>query len=152
MAVKIRLTRGGAKKRPYYRVVVADARAPRDGDFIEKIGTYNPLLTKTDESNIFGRYVGKYVICRSRNEGINAGRVLQADETGVILEDARRLWYHKPKSKNVSWYEGVALEGVSDDSKLGPMVEKIIVEDYSLTVCSDKSEDSIREANTHGQS
>jgi len=44
MAVKIRLSRGGSKKRPFYRVVVADARAPRDGDFIEKLGTYNPML------------------------------------------------------------------------------------------------------------
>lgn len=52
MAVKIRLARGGAKKRPYYRVVVADARAPRDGDFIEKIGTYNPLLKKDDENRV----------------------------------------------------------------------------------------------------
>jgi small subunit ribosomal protein S16 len=46
MAVKIRLARGGAKKKPYYRVVVANATAPRDGDFIEKVGTYNPLLAK----------------------------------------------------------------------------------------------------------
>ena len=52
MAVKIRLARGGAKKRPYYRVVVADARAPRDGAFIEKIGTYNPLLKKGDENRV----------------------------------------------------------------------------------------------------
>ena len=44
MAVKIRLARGGTKKRPYFRVVVADERAPRDGRFIEKVGTYNPLL------------------------------------------------------------------------------------------------------------
>jgi small subunit ribosomal protein S16 len=44
MAVKIRLARGGTKKRPYYRVVVADERSPRDGRFIEKVGTYNPLL------------------------------------------------------------------------------------------------------------
>ena len=44
MAVKIRLKRVGAKKAPYYRVVVADARAPRDGRFIEEIGTYNPLV------------------------------------------------------------------------------------------------------------
>lgn len=44
MAVKIRLKRVGAKKSPYYRVVVADARAPRDGRFIEEIGTYNPLV------------------------------------------------------------------------------------------------------------
>lgn len=44
MAVRIRLSRGGSKKRPFYRIVVADARAPRDGRFIEKLGSYNPLL------------------------------------------------------------------------------------------------------------
>lgn len=44
MTVKIRLARGGAKKRPFYRIVVANATAPRDGDFLEKVGTYNPLL------------------------------------------------------------------------------------------------------------
>jgi small subunit ribosomal protein S16 len=52
MAVSIRLSRGGAKKRPYYRIVVADARSPRDGAFIEKIGTYNPLLAKDDEKRV----------------------------------------------------------------------------------------------------
>lgn len=52
MAVKIRLARGGAKKRPYYKVVVADARAPRDGAFIEKVGTYNPLLNKEDGNRV----------------------------------------------------------------------------------------------------
>jgi len=46
MAVKIRLARGGAKKRPFYRIVAADSRMPRDGRFIEKLGTYNPLLPK----------------------------------------------------------------------------------------------------------
>ncbi len=46
MALKIRLARGGAKKRPYYRIVVAENTAPRDGRFIEKVGTYNPLLPK----------------------------------------------------------------------------------------------------------
>ena len=50
MAVRIRLSRGGSKKRPYYRIVVADQRAPRDGRFIEKLGTYNPLLPKDHES------------------------------------------------------------------------------------------------------
>jgi small subunit ribosomal protein S16 len=44
MALKIRLARGGAKKRPFYSIVVADARSPRDGRFIEKLGTYNPML------------------------------------------------------------------------------------------------------------
>ena len=46
MSLKIRLARGGSKKRPFYRVVVTDSRAPRDGRFIEKIGTYNPMLPK----------------------------------------------------------------------------------------------------------
>ena len=46
MALKIRLARGGAKKRPFYSIVVADARSPRDGRFIEKLGTYNPMLER----------------------------------------------------------------------------------------------------------
>ncbi len=52
MAVKIRLARGGSKKRPFYRVVVADTRMPRDGRYIEKIGTYNPLLPKDSEERV----------------------------------------------------------------------------------------------------
>ena len=48
MSLKIRLSRGGAKKRPFYRVVVADSRSPRDGRFIERIGSYNPMLQKDD--------------------------------------------------------------------------------------------------------
>lgn len=48
MAVKIRLRRMGAKKNPFYRIVVADSRYPRDGRFIEEIGTYNPLVTPAD--------------------------------------------------------------------------------------------------------
>ena len=46
MSLKIRLTRGGTKKRPFYSIVVADSRSPRDGRFIEKLGTYNPMLDK----------------------------------------------------------------------------------------------------------
>lgn len=49
MATVIRLARGGAKKRPFYRVVVTDKRSPRDGDFIEQIGTFNPILPKDAE-------------------------------------------------------------------------------------------------------
>jgi len=52
MSVKIRLTRGGAKKRPYYRIVVADSRDPRDGRFIEQVGTYNPMLPRENEDRI----------------------------------------------------------------------------------------------------
>jgi len=46
MSLKIRLARGGAKKRPFYSIVIADARSPRDGRFIEKVGTYNPMLDR----------------------------------------------------------------------------------------------------------
>jgi len=52
MALSIRLSRGGSKKRPYYRIVVADARSPRDGRFIEKLGTYNPLLPREHAQRI----------------------------------------------------------------------------------------------------
>ena len=52
MSVKIRLARGGAKKRPYYRIVVADSRDPRDGRFIERVGTYNPMLQKDDPNRV----------------------------------------------------------------------------------------------------
>lgn len=113
---------------------------------------FNILDPKKDsKSNLFERYKGKYVICRTRNEGINAGFVVEADETGVILEKARRLYYHKPNNKKLSWYEGVALDGLSSDSKTGASVEKIIIEDYSLTLCTDKAKESIMEFVTNEQ-
>lgn len=52
MATAIRLARGGSKKRPYYKIVVTDSRSPRDGRFIERIGSYNPLLAKDDEKRV----------------------------------------------------------------------------------------------------
>ena len=52
MSVKIRMTRAGAKKRPFFRIVVADSRSPRDGRFIEKVGTYNPMLAKDHKDRV----------------------------------------------------------------------------------------------------
>ena len=52
MSMKIRLARGGSKKRPHYSIVAADSRMPRDGRFIEKLGTYNPLLPKDSEERV----------------------------------------------------------------------------------------------------
>ncbi|MBH73626.1 MAG: 30S ribosomal protein S16 [Rhodospirillaceae bacterium] len=52
MSLRIRLARGGAKRRPFYRIVVADTRMPRDGRFIEKLGTYNPMLSKDDPARV----------------------------------------------------------------------------------------------------
>src|SRR5258706_9203707 len=52
MSVSLRLSRGGSKKRPYYRVVVSNSRSPRDGKYLEQIGTYNPLLAKDDADRV----------------------------------------------------------------------------------------------------
>ena len=52
MSVSLRLSRGGSKKRPYYKVVVASSRSPRDGKYLEQVGTYNPLLAKDDENRV----------------------------------------------------------------------------------------------------
>ncbi|MFC3173431.1 30S ribosomal protein S16 [Novosphingobium bradum] len=52
MSVSLRLSRGGSKKRPYYKIVVANSRAPRDGKYLEQVGTYNPLLAKDDAGRV----------------------------------------------------------------------------------------------------
>ncbi len=52
MALKIRLARGGSKKRPFYQIVIADARSPRDGRFLEKVGSWNPMLKKDDAKRV----------------------------------------------------------------------------------------------------
>lgn len=52
MSVSMRLSRGGSKKRPYYKVVVSNSRSPRDGKFLEQVGTYNPILAKDDENRV----------------------------------------------------------------------------------------------------
>jgi hypothetical protein len=97
--------------------------------------------------------IGKYVIVRSRNEGINAGFVVNADDTGIILSCARRIWYYKPSSKSVSWYEGVATTGLDERSKVSCVVEeKMIIEDYSTTLCSKLAQKSIMEFKSHEQS
>lgn len=99
---------------------------------------------KKDDSNFLSGYIGKYVICRTRNEGINAGKVKAINSTGVVLEDSKRIWYHKPSDQKLSWYEGVAISGLSDDSRVSASCDKVIVEDYSLTICTSEAELSIR--------
>jgi hypothetical protein len=101
-------------------------------------------------SSLFSSVIGKYVIVRSRNEGINAGTLKLADETGCVLSDARRIWYHKPKDNKTAWYEGVADNGLHSDSKISCEVkEKYIIEDYSVTVCTDEAAKSIKEKISH---
>jgi len=94
----------------------------------------NEVVNFTGEESIASRMIGKPVIVRSRNEGINIGIVVLADETGVELKNARRLYYHRPKDETLSWYEGVAESGISDNSKVSSTVGcKVIIEDYSMT-------------------
>lgn len=103
-------------------------------------------------SGVAGSMIGKYVIVRSRNEGINAGEVVAADDTGVVLKNARRMWYHKPAVKTESWYEGVANHGLSDDSKVSGVVsEKVIIEDYSMVACTEVARQSIEAAVSNAQ-
>lgn len=104
------------------------------------------------EYSFFEDFIGKYVLCRTVNEGVNAGEVVTASKYGVILKDARRLYYHKPNDPSLSWYEGVAISGLSSDSRVGAPAKKIIVEKYSLTICTGMAEQSIRGFKSYEQS
>ena len=82
MAIKIRLARGGSKKRPFYRIVATDSRMPRDGRFIEKLGTYNPLLQKDDEKRVVMNMERiKYWIGLGAKPTERIQRMLEADGT-----------------------------------------------------------------------
>lgn len=109
------------------------------------------MVNKAD-NGIYDSIIGKYVLIRSRNEGVNAGYVEAADATGVILRDARRLWYHRPAVESESWYEGVANHGLSPESKISAaVVRKLIAEDYSATECTEKARQSIEGFMSHAQ-
>ncbi|MDQ1187307.1 MULTISPECIES: 30S ribosomal protein S16 [Agrobacterium] len=88
MALKIRLARGGSKKRPYYQIVVADARSPRDGRFLEKVGSWNPMLPKdnADRIQINGDLVKEWIAKGAQP----TDRVLRfLAEAGIATRDAR---------------------------------------------------------------
>ncbi len=88
MSLKIRLSRGGAKKRPFYSIVVADSRYPRDGRFIEKVGTYNPIL-KTDDPNRIALKLDRIQdwIKKGAQPTDRVARFL--DQAGVMKREAR---------------------------------------------------------------
>lgn len=88
MAVAIRLSRGGAKKRPYYRIVVADARSPRDGKYLEQIGVYNPLLAKDDEKRVqLNEDRARYWVGVGAQPSDRVARFL--DAAGIVEREAR---------------------------------------------------------------
>ena len=87
MALKIRLARAGSKKRPYYHVVVADVRSPRDGRFIEQLGSWNPMLPKGEKRVILNEDRIKHWL---DNGALPTDRVLRfLDEAGIAKREAR---------------------------------------------------------------
>lgn len=87
MSLKIRLARGGAKKRPYYRIVVADARAPRDGRFIEIIGAYDPMLPKDAERVKLDQEKAKDWLAKGAQPTDRVARFL--DQMGLMKRTAK---------------------------------------------------------------
>ena len=88
MALKIRMSRGGAKKRPFYRIVVADSRMPRDGRYIEKLGTYNPLLPKDHDDRLtLDLERAKHWISQGAKPSDRIARFL--DDAGLWKREAR---------------------------------------------------------------
>lgn len=101
MSVKIRLARGGAKKRPYYRIVVADIRMPRDGRYIERVGSYNPLLPRDHEDRVS---LDKERIIDWLSKGAKpTDRVARfLDEAGILKENQKIILkrLNQKKSQN----------------------------------------------------
>jgi small subunit ribosomal protein S16 len=88
MALKIRMSRAGAKKRPYYRIVVADVRSPRDGRFIERVGSHNPLLPKDHEDRVkLDEERIRYWLSVGAKPSDRVNRFL--DEAGILKREAR---------------------------------------------------------------
>lgn len=96
----IRMTRHGAKKRPYYHIVVADSRAPRDGRFIEKIGAYNPMLTQENAQRVsFNEERVKYWLGVGAQPSDRVARFLHAANLGPKVEYAAQPKKSAPKAK-----------------------------------------------------
>ena len=88
MALKIRLARGGSKKRPYYQIVIADARSPRDGRFLEKVGAWNPMLDKDNEKRV--ELNAERIKHWLANGAVATDRVLRfLNEAGLVERAAR---------------------------------------------------------------
>ena len=88
MSLKIRLSRGGAKKRPFYRLVVADSRMPRDGRFIERLGTFDPLKAKDDATRVvLDAERAKEWVAKGAQATDRVARML--DAAGVLKREVR---------------------------------------------------------------
>ncbi len=128
MSLKIRLSRGGSKKRPYYRIVLADSRAPRDGRYIEKLGTYNPLLSKDNDQRI--TFDKERIEHWLKNGAKPTDRVIKFLSAEKIVEDIKRdnPIKAKPKAKAQERAEAEAEEKKKEEeapaAEAAPAAEK----------------------------
>lgn len=123
-----------------------------DVEYVRKDSIAPEIINFTGEKTIASRMIGAKVLVRSRNEGLNAGIVALADDSGVELLNCRRIWYHRPKDKTLSWYEGVAQTGLDNSSRVsGTVGRKVIIEDYSMTECTEDAFNSIMEFTPNAQ-
>ena len=124
MAIALRLSRGGSKKRPYYRIVAADQRAPRDGKYLEQIGTYNPLLAKDDEKRVtLNEDRARYWLGVGGQPSDRVARFL--DKAGVLERTARNNPNKaKPGEKAVERAEEKAEKAAAADEAAKAAVEE----------------------------
>ena len=122
MGLKIRLARAGAKKRPHYRIVVTDVRNPRDGRFLEKVGTYNPLLPKDNAERVrLNEERIKFWLDRGARPSDRVGRFL--GEAKIIPMPERRNNPNKAKPKAKAQERLEAAKQAAEETSAAPAEE-----------------------------
>jgi small subunit ribosomal protein S16 len=151
--LKIRLARGGAKKRPYYSIVVADAHSPRDGRFIEKVGSYNPLLKKDDAQRIvlkgerITEWLGKGAQPTERVARFLANAGLAKWEHGTNLKKGEPHAKSKERAKERADREAAlaaaAAEAAAQPVAEEPEVEEIVAEPEPEAVAEEPAAEAV---------
>ena len=127
MALKIRLSRGGAKKKPFYRIVVAEALSPRDGKFIERLGSYNPMIENSNDKIVLDSERIKYWLSKGAKPTLRVSKILSRDgiiEKPIIREQPKksapgkkRLERETEEAKNEAPAEEVKTEAPAEEVK-----------------------------------
>ncbi len=128
MTVKIRLARAGAKKRPYYKIVVANADSPRDGKFLEKVGVYNPMLAKEDENRV--------VLIQDRIKHWLSVGAQPTDRVEKFLEKAKLIKTKSPVKRVV---KKVSVKKQSQDSAINETSKTVETKQNKVSEESKKS-------------
>jgi small subunit ribosomal protein S16 len=140
MSVKIRLARGGSKKRPYYRIVIADVRAPRDGRYIERVGSYNPLLPRDHEDRI-NLDVEKIKVWLSKGAK-PTDRVYRFFKDAGILDDGRNTYNSGTRIKTDNPIKAQPKETVEEEAAKEDAPKEEAAKEDAPTEESKKDEDS----------